>query len=159
MKKRLVILILGLLLFLIVLIVLGIRPLRYQVRGLDAVERIEVLLRIDNESLIQTRAIKTMHSSEKVGRIIEEIHALKRNWQYDGFSPPYTSSLGKPNPIWLVFYDTNDKAQVTLSIGYSDTSPYSLQEIYGPGRYLDYHEFKKLMSLLAIDEEFAYYEK
>lgn len=153
-KTRILLIIIPLLLCLTALIgvsilILSVRPITYEISGLSQVDRIEVYLNREQH-------LKTIDDPDEISRVVEKIRYTDK-WQYDQFSPPYTSSFGKPNPVWLIFY-YKDKKSVALTLGYSKQSSYSLQEVYGPGRYLEYGEFKELIESLGLDEETAYYE-
>jgi len=130
--------------------------------NLDDLENVDqikliILLEINKNGVPdEIRPLRTINDSEQIAQIVAKMHTYSDNWQYEGFSPPWTGIAGRIAPVRIVFYNQG-KIKTFLSIGYSKDTSYFLQQSPGPGRYLEYQEFKELMDFLEIDEEFAYY--
>jgi hypothetical protein len=106
----------------------------------------------------RSKLIRTVDDPERISQIVTKIRTFSENWQYEEFSPPWTGISGRIAPIQITFCHKGT-FKTLLSIGHSEDATYFLQESPGPGRYLEYHEFKELMEILEIDEELAYYEQ
>ncbi len=157
-KTRAILIATPILLFLMIFVIISIlfyriRPITYEIQGLERSNLIKLQVKNNTGKL---ESLKTIDDPETIHLIVSTINSYSENWQYDEFAPPYTGSLGKPHPLWLVFYRDGQK-QVVLTIGYSTDETYSIQEVYGPGRYLKKQEFGKLMDLLNIDRKYAIY--
>ncbi len=135
-----------------------IRPSHYTPNIPDKVDQVELTLLEKHEGIQNdVRFIGTIKEPEKIDLLTRKIRDYSNNWQYDGFTPPNTGMFGRPGPVQIGFYNKR-KLEIVLVIGYSKNSLYFLQEVGGPGRYLEYREFKELMNILNLDEKLAYYE-
>ncbi len=98
---------------------------------------------------------KTIDDAMKAESIISKIQTHTHNWQYEKFSPPWTSSFGRLSPIEITFYK-NEMREVTLTIGYLDGFGYFLQQTGGLGKHLNVEELDEIISLIGIDKKAVY---
>lgn len=167
LSRRIVYLILGgVLIFSLVLAVTVmwmLRPETFEnkLEELDQADQIKIFVLIVGEDGFQNVAqhIRTIDDPEQIKLFIAKIRTYSDNWQHRDFSPPITGITGQPAGVQISFFHKGEP-QVFLSIGYSDGTPYFLQEsLKRQGRYLEYHEFKELMDFLDIEEKAAYHKR
>lgn len=125
--------------------------------GVDQI-KLTVLLGINEKGVANdTRPIRTINDPEEIDLVITQMRTFSNGWQYEGFSPPWTTSFGRTGPVQIGFY-AKGKLKILFKIGHKSNEPYYIQELGGPGKYLDYEEFREIMELLEIDETYADYQ-
>jgi hypothetical protein len=150
-----------LILFIFVGLALQARLFTNNLEDLENVDQIRliVLLGINKSGVPdEIRPVKTINDPEQIAQIVAKMRIYSDNWQYEEFTPPWTGIAGRIAPVRIIFYNQG-KVKTFLSIGYSKDISYFLQQSPGPGRYLEYQEFKELMDFLGLKEEFAYHER
>ena len=140
-----------------VAVVLQARLFTNELKELSGVDQVVINIFKINDVAREKINTRTINDSEKINHIISKLRSYSNDWQYEGFSPPWSGITGRPAPVQIGFLK-DGKLLTYVLIGYTEDKTYFIQQVPGPGRYLKSSEFEELMSFLEIDAKQGYYQ-
>lgn len=130
-----------------------------ELEALNSVDQIVITVsKIGSDGTAQEKlSHEIINDRQQINDIVAKMRTYSERWQYEEFSPPWTGVFGRSAPVQIGFFNDEDLL-IYLRIGYTQDGQYFLQEIVGPGRYLNEGEFRDLMEFLGVEEKANYYE-
>ena len=125
-----------------------------ELKNLGEIDRIEIKVNKQDEQGVWIEDFtKTIDDSQQIGLITAAFQNLSEGWQ--GGYVPYL-----PGRLTVEFYRGEELIVPIIVVSYTNTRggmSYFLSRPAGPARPIEESEFKELIGLLGIDEDFAYY--
>ena len=122
-------------------------------KNLDKTDRIEIdVVKQDEEGTWVPDFTETISDTKQIGLITETLHKYSDGWK------GYIHYL--PGRLTVRFYEKDELIVPIIVASYTNTDgglSYFLSRPAGPARPIEETQFKELMELLEIDEDFAYY--